>query len=357
MKIIGIGDLHLDGKMSAHIPDFNDVVANEVRTVLKAGRRKGASVVLLYGDLCERTRFSQDALRVLLEILAENPDLTFVVQKGNHDSDGPEPGAADSLDELYHLYRLKLVKNLIVVRSEPETLFADTDTPIRILPWPHTDTQRGVLNVLHVEVAGASWETGRPVEHGISNKHFCVAGHIHTAQKVRNTYYSGTLYQTTFGEAPEKFYHLIDWTGNPLTSNVKLVPHSPKYTLENVIIKTQSDYVKIVKQIRSAPETTLWKVFVHSKDVILPDNAFAELPTVVKHSKYTTKAELQAQLHEEFDLEDQSTAVTSDTFTALHAWFKRNGIESELQERALKKLEQLTTRQSVEANDASAVDD
>lgn len=357
MKIIGIGDLHLDGKMSAHIPNFNDMVANEVRTVLKAGRRKGARVVLFYGDLCERTRFSQDALRVLFELLAENPDLTFVAQKGNHDSDGPEPGAADSLDELYHLYRLKLLKNLIVVRSEPEIIFADTDTPIHILPWPHTGTQRGILNVLHVEVAGASWETGRPVEHGISTKHFCVAGHIHTSQKVRNTHYSGTLYQTTFGEAPEKFYHLIDWTGDTSTSTVKLMPHSPKYRLENAIIKTQADYTTIIKQIKAAPDTTLWKVFVHSKDVVLPDNAFADLPTVVKHSKYATKGELQAQIHDAFDLEDQSTAVTSDTFAALHAWFKRNGIESELQARALKKLDQLTTRQSKEKSDVSEAAD
>lgn len=334
MKICGIGDLHLDGKLAGDIPKFNDVIGDEVRAVLTRARRNGARLALLYGDICERPRLSDDALRVLLEIFSEFQDMKFIVWKGNHDTLSPSPDEACSLDPLYHMAKTGFLKHVKLVRHTPTDFFTDTDHPIRVLPWPYTDTKKEMLNCLHVEVAGAHWETGRPVDHGFETKHLCVIGHLHKAQKVRRCHYAGTLYQTTFGEPEEKFYHDIDWDGDVSSAKIRLIPHSPRYVLKNAIIRTEDDYAEVCKQVTEAPETTLWKVLINSRKILLPVNAFDKYPTIIKHTPYTTKAELQAALEEDLVIDDRSSTVSSDTQAAFTQWMNEKKIEEAMQKRA-----------------------
>lgn len=339
--MIGIGDPHFDGKLAEHIPNFNDVIGTEIRTVLMQARRKGASLVLLYGDICERSVLSDDARRVLLTLFKEFEDLMFIMWRGNHDTLGPQETEPCSLDPFHVLIDLGYLKNVRVVRHAPKDFFTNSDTPIRVLPWPYADTNADLINFMHVEAAGATWETGRPVEEGYAKNHLCCVGHIHTAQKVRNCHYSGTLYQTTFGEAPEKYYHDILWTGDPKTSKVKLIPHAPKYLLKNAVIRSHEEFTTLKREIQDAPDTTLWKIFINSKKVILPVNAFDNLPTVIKHTPYKTKEELVTKINEELALEDRSSSVYQDTDAALNVWMKRNGIDAELQGRVLARLQNL----------------
>lgn len=342
-RITGIGDLHLDGNLADHIPNFNDMVGNEVRSVLKKARRAGSQLVVFYGDIAHRPVLSDDARRVLLELFREHDDMRFILYRGNHDTFGPQSTEACSLDPLYEMERLGYLPNVRIVRHHPTNFFTNSDTPIRVLPWPYTNTEANMLNFLHVEAVGATWETGRPVEEGLKTKHLCCIGHIHTAQKVRNSHYSGTLYQTNFGEAQDKFYHDILWTGDPATTKVKLIQHSPLYVLENAVVSSMESYREVRQRIQEAPPTKLWKVFIHKSKVVLPQGAFDDLPTVIKHTPYASKQDLVLKINEEINLEDRSSSVHRDTNAALEKWMLKNGIEPDLQARALDRLQRLLT--------------
>lgn len=336
MQIVGIGDLHLDSPLSQYIPSLNSVVLDEVRTALAWASKRHIDSVILYGDIGHKPALSYDATCKLIELFVEFSHMKFVVVKGNHDT---KSCSENSLQVLQTLQTTGLLKNVCIVADAPKVLFQKTDTPINVLPWPFCKTHRDVLNVLHTEVAGAKWDTGREVktEHDVNTKHLSVIGHIHTAQTVGNAHFSGTLYQTNFGESPEKFFHHIHWTGNPKSSKVKLIPHVPKYKLLNVVVNDKRD----LKTIPDDPNT-LVKVFVN-KDVILPFDVFDNRPNVVKFNNFGTKAELQVLIHDEFSVEDLSGELKLDIDTMLTQWMQTNNVERHIQKRVPVVLNKLLT--------------
>ena len=118
------------------------------------------------------------------------------------------------------------------------------------MPWPCEDFNPKALNVAHVDVPGAKTDSGRAVTKGIVSKAPSVIGHIHTMQKVRNTHYSGTLYQTNFGEAQDKYFHHIKFEDGEW--QVENVPSKPKYILHTVEAKTRKDLARLRKTLPEA---------------------------------------------------------------------------------------------------------
>lgn len=344
LEAVGIGDLHLDGKLATSIADFNRVITDEVRIVLEKARMHGVRVVFLYGDVCERSRLSQNAEGHLLQLFHDYSEMQFIIWKGNHDTEGPGPLEPTSLDTFYRLAQLKYVPNIRVVLHEPTEFFTSTDHPIRVLPWPYKETKKGYLNLLHLECAGSKWETGREVSSTWSTKHLCASGHLHTAQQVGNMYFSGTLYQTTFGEDPDKFFHRIRWTGDQATSKIQLVRHLPKYLLRNAVVRSLEEYETLVAEVKAAPKTTLWKVFVQSNKVLLPVNAFDGLDTIIKTNPFNTNKELAALIQDDLVLDDNSAQAAQNTDEMLRLWFQRNQIGDDMVERATRKMTELRER-------------
>lgn len=340
-RLVGIGDLHLDSKLKQYAPDINRLIESEVRHVLLKARRSGVDTAILYGDLCERAVMTDEGKAVLTRLFVEFKDMHFLVIKGNHDASDTE---SCSLDLLAEQARLGLFNATFALHT-PHVAFADTDYPINLLPWPLTDTHPDMLNVLHTEAAGTTWETGRAVESGFSTKHLCVVGHIHKAQVVRNTHFSGTLYQTSFGEPPDKFFHQIAWTGNPKTSRVKQVQHSPFLRLTNEVIRSMDDYRKLLKDCESSRQDTthrvLRKVFFKAKDLVLPPEAFADAHGVVKTQGFESTTELTAMLREDLELDDASHAARWDMMTSLKSWLSNTNAEDAVKRRAYHKARAL----------------
>jgi DNA repair exonuclease SbcCD nuclease subunit len=344
LHAIGIGDLHLDGKLRKHIPDLNQVVMRNVHSVLDKAVKKGIRHCFLYGDVCDTPVMSSDALQQLLRLFNTYSQIKFTIIKGNHDT---HDNQTSSLDTLRCMSELRMLPNVKVVLDTPSVLFKNTDHPVQLLPWPHKDTLKGHLNVLHVEALGAKWDTGRDVTEGIDTPNLCVIGHIHTAQRVRNMHFSGTLYQTNFGEAQEKYYHEITWTGSVKDSEVKLVRHRPTYLLHNTVIRTEEEYTAFVAKASEADDATqanYYKVFVNSKDVLLPGNAFDNVPGVIKLNSFRSKAELKVLMTDELELDDASGQFKFSTDAVLQDWMKQNDVDVELRDRALSKLEQLMSK-------------
>lgn len=342
-RIVGIGDLHCDGKLVQYVPTLNRVIGAEVDTVLRKARKRGVTTAALYGDLCERSRLTDEAYEVLFQLFLGNPDFEFIVLRGNHDVGDSLDAKRCSLTALAALAKLGALPNVRFVLEAPQVLFDDTDYPINVLPWPFTDTRADMLNMLHAAPIGGSWETGRAIDHGFRTKHLCVTGHIHKAQKIRNTYVSGTLYQTSFGDESEKGYHVIDMTGDPKTTTVNQVAHSPALRLHNVVLSSLDDYRALQAAAARDPSDviTLRKVFIQARSLTLPPDAFADLPSVVKIQGFQNKADLQTLLQEDLSLDDASDAARWDMMTTLRDWLQNSDASDARKRSAYRKARSL----------------
>jgi hypothetical protein len=138
--------------------------------------------------------------------------------------------------------------------------------------------------------------------------------------------YSGTLYQTSFGEKKEKFFHVVDLE----SKSVKSVRHTPRYTLENIVVNTVDDLSLIPDDPR-----ILVKLFIKSK-VTVPDHFLDRFSNVVKHNSFTTKKELQILILEDFTLDDVSGSFNFDTETAIADWLTEEKVPPKLAARTLK---------------------
>lgn len=337
-RIVGIGDLHLDGGLAPYLEDANEVVIDEVRTIIQDNLPKGFRTFALLGDLfdSEVPRWSptQNGYELLFRLFAEFPQCLFLVVGGNHDTDTTDPEGCHSLSLMQTMYDLGMFKNVVVAARDP-LVIGDGDERVKLLPWPHLDTEADCLNIVHNEYHGSVRDNGRAVEEGtkVPKGHLILGGHLHTKQKVGSFYCPGTVYQTTFGEQPDKFYARVGWTGDVATSKVVFVPHAPRFTLKNAVINSLEEYEAFCDMAREAGDMTLFKVFVNSRSVLLPVNAFAGLTNVVKTNPFQTETELTAVMQDELGLEG-CDAHHIEVGDALQDWMNRNDIQPELQRRS-----------------------
>lgn len=333
LRAVGIGDLHFDGKLRKFIPNLNDVIAAEVNVVLAYARRNGIKNIFYYGDICDVPHMSTEATVLLLSIFCDHLDLNHYLITGNHDY---EDVNVNSLQVLNHLCTLGKLPNVRIMDS-PKTLFREQGTPVRFLPWPHFSVKEDCLNVLHVETNGSSFESGGAIASERDTDYHCVAGHLHGRQTVgpnKNIHFSGTLYQTNFGEHAQKYFHDITWDG--ASAKVKCVPHVPEYTLVNLIVSSVSDLDKI-----SDNPKTLYKVFVKS-GVDINVDTFHTRPNVVKINSFKNRKELNELIAEELILNDASAVVTElSVIDALRKYAQRHEAPEDVTSRALEILSSL----------------
>jgi hypothetical protein len=302
-EVITVGDLHGD-KLDSLIPGANQLIGKCVRRTFKYALEHGVQTVIFKGDVCDKPKMSQDFQCALIEVLFdpkyEDLDKHFIL--GNHDF--AEDGSY-SMRWLEVLADTMGLKNLHVY-SKPTVVDID-GVPFNMLPHPYTDTERDKVNVIHFEVAGSTRDNGRAIDEGPKNKHFCLAGHLHTPHRVRNTFYSGTLYQTNFGESMPKFFHHAT-IASASDFEVKQVPFKPPWELNNLIVSSMDDLKEIKKESH-----VLYKLFVKDGADIDINLVLQKHPNVVRHNSFKSKKDLQQQIEEawEFDasLFDADTTV------------------------------------------------
>jgi DNA repair exonuclease SbcCD nuclease subunit len=332
MMFAGIGDLHLDGRLSKHIPELNAFIMNEVRSVVQKAQKKGCRVVVFYGDIGDKPQLSDEAHMMLLDLFREFTHMKFVMIAGNHDRrDVKRTG----LDLLTHM----ALSNLRVVKDHPTMLFKNTDHPVNFMPWPfHKEVEESATNVVHIEVAGSFMDSGRPFGggHKIPSKCFCVAGHLHTMHKAgKNVHYSGTLYQTYFGEKEAKYWHLVDTSER----TVETIKHSPRYVLRNIVIEKPGDLEDLIPD----NQDILCKLFVKS-NVALHDGVLDKYPNIIKHNTFKTKSELEALVMSDFVIDDHSGTVQFDLEQALGDWMVAEGVDAKMQKAVHKANKELLVK-------------
>lgn len=324
LEAVGIGDLHLTdesgkGGLSNYVENCDEYVMTEVDRVLAWARKRNIGNCFLYGDVCENPRMSYDAQIAFSSCIKRNPDIRFFLIPGNHDKLG-----ADS--SLGHSLQLIMLMDLPNLKVFTETTVHKIDGKrVRFCPWPEKKFDREVLNVGHVEVKGSRSDSGRKFEDATSaSKAVTLMGHLHTPHKVRNTYYSGTLYQTNFGERLPKGFHHIVWN-NADDYEILDIPFEPRYKLHNCIIETEADVAALPRGA-----TDLIKLVVKDgADLIVP-----QLPNIVITKVFKTKQDLQQILTEDLT---QGHALEIKTSSMFREWLEHRKIEPALLKRVMRK--------------------
>jgi hypothetical protein len=300
MEFVGIGDLHFD-KLEKTLPGIgNQIIAKELRKPLDYALKKGVEHALLYGDIAERALLSYDGHIQFLSVLLDPKykDLYLWIILGNHDWDEDGSYSLRLLEEVSKWMGLYVPehKKKIKVITNPRDVLID-DVPFRFLPFPHTKTSSKAANIGHFDSKGAKRDNGRVMKDGVETNHVCFIGHLHIAQKVNNSYYSGTLYQTNFGEPLPKFFHHIE-IDEKLRREVRLIPNDPEYKLHNLEIYTRKDFGRIKES-----EKHLYKLFIQDGVKVNPDD-LTRFPNVIKINRFKDDQDLKVQLDEEWKVDD-----------------------------------------------------
>lgn len=324
ISLVGIGDLHLTddkghGGLAKYIEAPDIYVMSEAQRVVNWARKKGISLVVFYGDICENPRMSYEANLALAKFFRRNKDMEFIVYRGNHDSlaEGSEEG--HSL-ELLMSHRLKNVQVFV-----DDAYVTIGKQQIKICPWPSTAFDPKCLNFGHTEVFGSKLDSGRKMESEELPKSKAVIcmGHLHTNHKVRNTYYSGTLYQTNFGESLPKFFHHVQFTSAD-DFEIESVPFDPKYHLYTCVVETQDD----VDALSRNPNHLIKLVVKDGADVNVPN-----LPNIVITKAFSTKSDLASILTEDLISGKELVIKSADFF---HEWIAQQSIPERLKSRTRK---------------------
>jgi hypothetical protein len=339
MQAIGIGDLHLtdaagSGGLAKYVEQPDLMVCNEVRKVLTYAENHGITEIFQYGDICQNPRMSYDAMLCLFDLLVENNQFNFRIILGNHDMYGEVPETGHSLQVLQ---KMLMGYDHVRIYTKPRTVkFGKEKTKVRFLPYPSEDFDTEALNIFHKEVYGCSNDAGRVhKDDGLSqSKAITCAGHIHTAHRIRNTYYSGTLYQTNFGEKLPKYFHHIEFN-SAKDYEVQLVEHDPLYKLHNIVLQTRDD----LSLIPESKHDLVKLVIQDGCDVSASD--YAHLENVVDHKNFKTKDELKAVLLEDLTEGKELKIRTEEFFSE---WVLGLDVEQTMRDRVVSTRERILNK-------------
>lgn len=328
MEALAVGDLHTTdasgiGGLSKYVQDSDKMVFREFDRVLEYGRNKGVHTVIQLGDVCENPRMSYSAQLALVDFLDRNSDFEFHFILGNHDMFGEVPDLGHSLELLQRMYKSSHVK----FYTKPTNKLIQ-GARVRFLPYPHESFKKDALNVFHKEVAGAKNDAGRTFdgEDFSRSKAVAIAGHLHTAHRIRNTFYGGTLFQTNFGESLPKYFQHVEFNSVD-DYEIRQVKHEPEYKLYNVVLQSRSDLQDIPEG-----EKNLVKLIIQDGAEVSAGD-YAQFTNIVEVKNFKTKEDLAVVLTEDLSEGQEVVFKVSEFF---QVWIDSYDVPEEMRGRIRK---------------------
>lgn len=310
MEAVCIGDAHYDGNIFNLVEDGPSFVTNELRGPCQYAVERGIVHIFMLGDTCSKPRMSYESHIALLELVDEFPTLNFHFVLGNHDMYGDDPRAGHSLQLLMRARRPN-----VFVYTKPTRKLID-GCKVQFLPFPHQNFDPAALNIAHVDVAGAVHDSGRPTKATNTSTAVAIIGHIHKSQRVRRSYYPGTLYQTRYGEGEDKFFAHVRFN-SPKDYNVQLRRHDPAVLLRTLIVKSKED----IDNADPSPHILYRLIIRDGADVTQED--WAHL-TTRQTNTFKTKEDLKAIMNVDHS---QGEAIRISIPEFLEAHFVASGMD------------------------------
>ena len=329
-EFICIGDLHLTtsnakgglrGGLSAYVKNHDEFVIDLIKDQpLRYAAKRGIKNIFLLGDLCEHTRLSYEGQLSLMSLLKIDR-FHFHIILGNHDLFGADPTLGHSLQ----IIKAMNMKNVSIYEDVSDV---DLDgAPVRFLSWPNNKFSKSRLNVAHIDVKGARSDSGRifdkddlPASNAVA-----VIGHIHTNQKVRNTHYTGTLYQTTFGESENKFFHHVIYEDGIF--EIENIAVKPVYRLHTIEVSNKKD----LRDIPSSPNDLVKLILLPGCSITAADYAHLNVQRV-----RATSTDRDVALARVEDLTNGGSEISISTNEFFSEWLRNQSAPKELKKRAYK---------------------
>lgn len=269
-RLAVIGDLHL-GKLSALIPKHLELQMRCIDEILAKVKDEGISTVVLLGDVFDKPTVNTSILNSLLTMFVKHKDLKFHWVAGNHEKTSKEKM---HIDFFAYMKKLKLIRNVKVhVKS---TKIGD----LAFLPYPQK-TPLAFVNFAHIERPGVALDNGHVLKSKSKwpEKSNFVIGHIHTPQTVgKNTHYTGTPFQLSFGENEDKYWAIVEYDKKTKHFLHIPVPVQKPYTLINIHIDSKKDLKTFLKYKKDEPIYYKLKV---NPSIKTPSNLLTANPNIL----------------------------------------------------------------------------
>lgn len=305
MEAVGIGDLHLSsssgaGGWSKFYTNSDAAILKEAQAAVDYAREKCIPRVFLYGDICDSPKMSYQAHLALYDFFTRNSDIKFYGILGNHDKLAKDNyGSSCDLLEKFKISNFKIFSKPTLVKIDKAL--------VNFLPFPYSDWNPDALNVCHIDVQGSTMDSGRKSTSKIEiGNNVIVAGHIHTHNDFKNCYYSGTMYQTNFGESEKKGFHHINFV-SPDDYEILFIPHTPKLILKTVIVNNIED----IKALPSSKNYVYKLLIQDGADISIEDYSHLNV-SIVKSFK--TKNDLKEIISSKLDYVSISDIRPEDVF-------------------------------------------
>lgn len=321
LEAVALGDFHAD-KLTKYWENANAMQANCFRRILNKALSRGIKNAFFLGDLAEGVRdstgnsmrLSEDGQVQLLSLCKEfDGKMEIDIILGNHD--WAQEGS-HSLQIFLEMQRCKMFKTITF--HDKMTTVVRKGIRCGMLPYPNiTPPKDAQIAFAHYEVNGSKGDNGRQIrtEEDHRFKIPCIQGHLHTKQRVRNHYYPGTAWQTSFGENEEKGFMWFKTDGT--TFKHKFIEHVKPFRLVNLHVHKRED----LKQLTTDP-LVLYKLFV-SDDVKIPEDLLLRYPNIVNRLAFKDEAELDALENNEFKAENNK--IDLDHSAILPEYLKNKG--------------------------------
>ena len=291
-EFLAIGDLHLE-KMQNLLPNLNtiDLQLSALQEAVDYAVENGIKYIFQLGDVFENPYPSQDTLTKFIDFLCKNNKVQWRIILGNHDF---ATTAEDSMNTTnYIASNFNELKHVKIFHKRRHEVIEGFD--FVYVPYPFTTKLKSVKNQAicfgHFDIKGVARFNDTKVEHGVTEeklkKDKWIIGHNHKYQKFKYGVYSGTLYQTNFGETlPCGFLHcsIKRKNGEIVLKHTRQIV-SPIYELCNIKVDNIDDLTCIEKD-------KYYKIFTH-KNVVLPSDLTIRYPNILKIVGYSNKKQLK----------------------------------------------------------------
>lgn len=309
MKFIHCSDIHLDSRLESNLSyqqaqERNVELCGTFSRLISYAREQGVTAVLIAGDLFDGTRVRSATLSLVLDLIAQAPEVDFLYLRGNHDEAGgllsgyvlPENLKLFPDRWSYHRYGHVTVAGAELTRENCTSLYGTLSL------------EKESINIvmLHGQESSQAGEELVSLP-GLKGKHihYLALGHIHSYREAPLDHsgrwcYSGCLEGRGFDECGEKGFVLLDVTEDRVRS--EFIPFA-KRTLHEIPVDITG--LQTIGELRSAllsasrdiPKKDLVKFVLQGTYTLETQKDLAYLSAFLKDAFYFSKIKDESTLH------------------------------------------------------------
>ena len=283
MKIIHCSDLHLDSNLKSNLDskkskERRDEILITYQNMIKYAVENEVKVIIIAGDLFDKKIISVKAKNIVIDSINSNPQIDFLILKGNHDE-------GCFISELENI-----PSNLKLFNNKKWTTYEYGKVKISGIEFGELESyeiyntlmlNKGDINIVTLHGQESKYDQRDKTEivniGQLKNKNidYLALGHIHKYKQekldTRGVYcYSGCLEGRGFDECGEKGFVLLDIDEENNTVSSKFVPFAKRHLYEiNVDVTETSTTLetesKIDEQLRGIEKEALIKIVLTGK--------------------------------------------------------------------------------------------